>query len=64
MSDDRGPALEAVLIVLLVLCVVSTSLRFYSMGVILKRFYVEDWLAMVTLVRMISIRMSPLPAQH
>jgi len=64
MSDDRGPALEAVLIVLLVLCVVSTSLRFYSMAVILKRFYVEDWLAMVTLVSMISIRMSPLPAQH
>ncbi len=49
-DDDRGPALEAVLIVLLVLCVVSTSLRFYSMAVILKRFYAEDWLAMVTLV--------------
>ena len=50
MADDRGPDLRAVLIVCLVLCLISTSLRFYSMGVILKRFYVEDWLAVVALV--------------
>ncbi len=50
MADDRGPDLRAVLIVCLILCVVSTALRFYSMAVILKHFYVEDWLAMVTLV--------------
>jgi len=51
MAHDRGPELQAVLIVCLVLCVVSTLLRCYSMGVILKRFYLEDWLAVVSLVR-------------
>lgn len=50
MADDRGRDLQIVLIVCLVLCVISTSLRFYSMGVILKRFYIEDWLAVVALV--------------
>jgi hypothetical protein len=50
MADDRGPALVAVLIVFLILSLISTSLRFYSMGFILKRFYIEDWLALVTLV--------------
>ncbi len=50
MEADRGPGLHAVLIICLVLCVISTSLRFYTMGVILKRFYLEDWLAVVSLV--------------
>lgn len=50
MAADRGPDLVAVLVVGLILCVISTSLRFYSMGVILKRLYIEDWLAMVTMV--------------
>ncbi len=50
MTESRGQALETVLIVLLVLSLVTTSLRFYSVGVILKRFYIEDWLALVTLV--------------
>ncbi len=50
MADDRGPELRAVLIVCVVLAVISTSLRFYSMGVVLKRFYAEDWLAAITLV--------------
>ena len=50
MSDDRGAGLEAVVILLLILTIVSTSLRCYSMGVILRRFYIEDWLAMVCLV--------------
>ncbi len=50
MADNRGLDLQVVLIVCLILCVISTSLRFYSMGVILKRFYVEDWLAVVALV--------------
>ncbi len=50
MADNRGPDLQVVLIVCLILCVISTCLRFYSMGVILKRFYIEDWLAVVALV--------------
>ncbi|CAK7235048.1 hypothetical protein SBRCBS47491_009157 [Sporothrix bragantina] len=47
--DDRGPQLAAVLISFLVLSIVSTILRCYSMGVILKRFYIEDWLAVITI---------------
>jgi hypothetical protein len=50
MADDRGGDLQVILIVCLILCIISTSLRFYSMGVLLKRFYVEDWIALVTLV--------------
>jgi hypothetical protein len=51
MADDRGPQLEAVLITLLILSVITTVLRCYTMGFILKRFYTEDWLAVLTLVR-------------
>jgi hypothetical protein len=48
--ENRGPQLEAVVIGLLVLCWLSVSLRCYTMGFLLRRFYVEDWLAIVTLV--------------
>ncbi|KAL1892342.1 hypothetical protein Sste5346_007080 [Sporothrix stenoceras] len=48
--DDRGPQLAAILIALLVLSTVSTILRCYSMGVLLKRFYIEDWLAVISLL--------------
>ncbi|CAK7272941.1 hypothetical protein SEPCBS57363_005401 [Sporothrix epigloea] len=47
-DDDRGPQLAAILISFLVFSIVATALRCYSMGVILKRFYVEDWLAVIT----------------
>jgi len=50
MADDRGGDLQVILIVLLILCVISTSLRLYTMGVLLKRFYIEDWFSLVTLV--------------
>jgi hypothetical protein len=50
MAADRGPNLRAAVIACLVLCVVSTSLRFYTMGIILKRFHAEDWLAVAALV--------------
>ena len=50
MSDDRGPQLEAVVISLLVLSIIATSLRCYTMGCILKRFFIEDWLAVLALV--------------
>lgn len=51
MADNRGPQIEALLITLLILSIITAALRCYSMGVLLKRFYVEDWLALVTLVR-------------
>lgn len=50
MADDRGPQLAAILIAFLVLSIVSTILRCYSMGVLLKRFYIEDWLAVASVV--------------
>jgi len=48
---DRGPQLQAVFIFLLVLCVVTVALRCYTMAFIVKRLGVEDWLAIVALVR-------------
>ncbi|CAK7200915.1 hypothetical protein SEUCBS139899_003615 [Sporothrix eucalyptigena] len=50
MADgSRGPQLAAILISFLVLSIISTILRCYSMGIILKRFYIEDWLAVITI---------------
>lgn len=51
MSDSRGPQLQAVLIFLLILCIVTVSLRCYTKYFIIKRFAIEDWLAVVALVR-------------
>ncbi|KAI1871818.1 hypothetical protein JX265_005804 [Neoarthrinium moseri] len=48
--DDRGPQLAAVTVVLLALCWVSVSLRCYTMGFLLRRFYTEDWLAIFALI--------------
>ncbi|CAK7238656.1 MAG: hypothetical protein STHCBS139747_000074 [Sporothrix thermara] len=47
--DDRGPQFAAILISFLVLSIVSVMLRCYSMGIILRRFYIEDWLAVITI---------------
>lgn len=60
MADDRGPQLAGILIAFLVLSIVSTILRCYSMGVILKRFYIEDWLAVISLVSLGALNISPL----
>lgn len=49
-TSNRGTQLEAVCISLLVLCLVTVSLRVYTMAFILKRFFVEDYLAILTLV--------------
>lgn len=51
MAEDRGPLLEAAVLSLLVLCLVSVSLRIYTMALILKRFLLEDYLAILALVR-------------
>lgn len=53
MVDNRGPQLEATLIILLFTCLITVSLRCYTMGFILKRFFVEDYLAVLALVRLV-----------
>ncbi|CAN8103523.1 unnamed protein product [Discula destructiva] len=47
--DSRGPQMEAVIIAFLVTCVITVSLRCYTMIFILKRFAVEDYLAVLAL---------------
>lgn len=51
MDVSRGPQLEAVILGFLALCTVAVSLRSYTMGFILKRFFLEDYLAILALVR-------------
>ena len=53
MADDRGPEIRAIVIFLCVLCVITVALRCYTRKFIVKRFAVEDWLAVVALVRSI-----------
>jgi len=49
-AENRGPELAAVIIFLMVFSLVTVGLRCYTMGVVLKRFFAEDWLSVVTLV--------------
>lgn len=51
MLDNRGPELQGIFISLLILCVLTVALRCYTMKFIVKRFEIEDWLAVATLVR-------------
>lgn len=50
MTQDRGPQVLGVLISLLVTSVVTGGLRFYTHGVIVRRFFAEDYLTLVSLV--------------
>ncbi|POS69742.1 hypothetical protein DHEL01_v211863 [Diaporthe helianthi] len=47
-DDNRGPEMAAVALVMTSLSVVAVVLRCYTMVAILKRFLVEDWLAVLT----------------
>lgn len=49
-ADNRGPELAAVVIFLATFAIFTVALRCYSMGFLLRRFFVEDYLAVVTLV--------------
>ncbi|PSR77660.1 hypothetical protein BD289DRAFT_142834 [Coniella lustricola] len=49
-ASNRGPEFEAVCLSFLVLCLITVSLRTYTMCFILKRFFVEDYLAVLTLL--------------
>lgn len=49
-DDNRGPEMAAVALVMTSLSVIAVALRCYTMIAILKRFLVEDWLAVLTCV--------------
>lgn len=62
-GDNRGSELATVVIILLIFCLLTVSMRCYTVLCILKkRFYSEDWLAVVTLVSQISFNHSKLRA--
>ncbi|KAK2003338.1 hypothetical protein LX36DRAFT_696934 [Colletotrichum falcatum] len=49
MADyDRGPEMLYVAVIFTVISIVSLALRCYTMGFILKRFFVPDWVAALT----------------
>lgn len=56
-DDNRGPEMAAIALVMTSLSVIAVALRCYTMIAILKRFLVEDWLAVLTCVS--TIRFSP-----
>jgi hypothetical protein len=58
-DDNRGPEMAAVALVMTSLSVIAVALRCYTMVAILKRFLVEDWLAVLTCV---SNPPDPVPA--
>ncbi|KAJ6780239.1 hypothetical protein PWT90_08236 [Aphanocladium album] len=49
-SGDRGPQLTGVIIALCVTSVLTGLLRFYTHGVLIKRFFAEDYLTLVALI--------------
>lgn len=49
-EDNRGPELAAVSIAMAAVSVVAVAMRSYTMAKILKRFLIEDYLAVFTCV--------------
>lgn len=49
-DDNRGPEMAVIALVMTSLSVIAVALRCYTMIAILKRFLVEDWLAVLTCV--------------
>lgn len=49
-DDNRGPEMAAIALVMTSLSVIAVTLRCYTMITILKRFLIEDWLAVLTCV--------------
>lgn len=49
-DDNRGPELAAISIAMAVVSMVAVAMRSYTMGRILKRFLIEDYLAVLTCV--------------
>lgn len=50
-NGDRGPELCYVAIIFTTISLVCLVLRCYTMGFILKRFFLADWTAVLTGVR-------------
>lgn len=54
MGDSRGPEFEGVLIAFLIVCTISVAARIYTRIRLVRIFAAEDWLAVVTYVRIPS----------
>lgn len=54
-DDNRGPEMAAIALVMTSLSVIAVALRCFTMITILKRFLVEDWLAVLTCVSNLRI---------
>lgn len=54
-EDNRGPELAAVSIAMAVISMVAVAMRSYTMGRILKRFLIEDYLAVLTCVSLFAV---------
>lgn len=49
-EDNRGVELAAISIAMAAVSILAVALRSYTMSFILKRFLIEDWLAVLTCV--------------
>lgn len=54
-EDNRGPELAAVSIAMAVISMIAVAMRSYTMGRILKRFLIEDYLAVLTCVSLFAV---------
>lgn len=53
-EGNRGPELAAVSIAMAAVSVVAVAMRSYTMAKILKRFLIEDYLAVFTCVNLVD----------
>ncbi|EKD13001.1 uncharacterized protein L3040_007084 [Drepanopeziza brunnea f. sp. 'multigermtubi'] len=63
-GKSRGPELASVFTALMVFAIVTVGLRCYTAVFILKRFYAEDWLSVVTLATYVAYSFCGLMAIH
>jgi hypothetical protein len=52
MGDTRAPQFQGVLIAFLILSTISVAARIYTRVTLVRIFAVEDWLTVVTFVRL------------
>ncbi|KAI9049985.1 hypothetical protein LZ554_006130 [Drepanopeziza brunnea f. sp. 'monogermtubi'] len=64
VGHSRGPELASVFTSLMVFALVTVGLRCYTAVFILKRFYAEDWLSVVTLATYVFYSFCGLMAIH
>lgn len=51
-TENRGPELAVCIIILLFFSILTVGLRCYTRKILLNIFFAEDWLAVITLVRL------------